>query len=88
MIDDQTKSGTVFTTSYQYGSSDEEFVFACKGRPFATLVSENLPIPDTNLIDHHMVRDLGLKISNLQCRKFHFAGHIMRILGRVSTTVQ
>ena len=63
-------------------------MFACKGRPFATLVSDNLPIPDTNLIDHHMVRDLGLKISNPQCRKSHFAGHKMRILGRVSTAIQ
>ena len=40
----------MFTTSYQYGSSDEEFVFACKGRPFATLVSENLPIPSMLLL--------------------------------------
>ena len=66
MLDNQTKPGAVSTTSYQYGSSEEEFVFACKGRPFATLVSDNRPIPDTSLIDHHMVRDLGLKISNLQ----------------------
>ena len=88
MISNQTKSGSVFTTSYLYGSTDEEFVFACKGRPFAALISDNLPVPASTLIDHNMVRDLGLKMSNLQCRKFHFAGHRMRILGRISTAVQ
>ena len=85
---EQTKPGAVFTTSYQYGSSDEEYIFACKGRPFVALLSDNLPTPVSTLIDHHMVRDLGLKISNLQCRKFCFAGHKMRILGQVSTAVQ
>ena len=79
---------TAFTTSYRYGSTDEEFVFACKGRPFAALISDILPTPDTNLIDHTLVRELGLKMTNLQCRKFHYAGNKMRILGRVSTAVQ
>ena len=83
MIDNQT----LFTTSYRYGSTDEEFVFACKGRPFAALISDILPTPDTNLIDHNLVRELGLKMTNLQCRKFHFAGHKMRVLGRVSTAL-
>ena len=84
MIDNQT----AFTTSYRYGNTDEEFVFACKGRPFAALISDILPTPDTNLIDHTLVRELGLKMTNLQCRKFHYAGNKMRILGRVSTAVQ
>jgi len=85
---DQTKPSSVFTASYIYGSTDEEFVFACKGRPFAVLVSDNLPTPATNLIDHSLVRELGLKMSDLQCRKYFFAGHRMRVLGRVSTAVQ
>lgn len=85
---DQTKPSSVFTASYVYGSSDEEFVFACKGRPFAVLVSDNIPTPATNLIDHNLVRELGLKMSDLQCRKYFFAGHRMRVLGRVSTSVQ
>ena len=88
MIDNQTKPKTVFTTSYQYGDHNEEYVFACKGRPFAALISDILPTPDTNLIDHNLVRELGLKMTNLQCRKFHYAGHKMRVLGRVSTAVQ
>jgi len=78
----------MFTASYVYGSTDEEFIFACKGRPFAVLVSDNLPTPATNLIDHNLVRELGLKMSDLQCRKYYFAGHRMRVLGRVSTAVQ
>ena len=85
---DQTKPSSVFTASYVYGSTDEEFVFACKGRPFAVLVSDNIPTPTTNLIDHNLVRELGLKMSDLQCRKYFFAGHRMRVLGRVSTAVQ
>jgi len=88
MNDNQTKPKSVFTTSYQYGDHNEEYVFACKGRPFAALISDILPTPDTNLIDHNLVRELGLKMTNLQCRKFHFAGHKMRVLGRVSTAVQ
>ena len=27
----------VLTTSYTYGTSDKEYVFSCKGRPFALL---------------------------------------------------
>ena len=88
MLDNQAKPKSVFTTSYQYGDNNEEYVFACKGRPFAALISDILPTPDTNLIDHNLVRELGLKMTNLQCRKFHFAGHKMRVLGRVSTAVQ
>ena len=88
MLDNQTKPKSVFTTSYQYGDHNEEYVFACKGRPFAALISDILPTPDTNLIDHNLVRELGLKMTNLQCRKFNFTGHKMRVLERVSTAVQ
>jgi len=88
MIHNQTKPRSVFTASYQYGNTEEEYVFACKGRPFAALISDNLPTPVSNLIDHNLVRDLGLKMTNLQCRKFHYAGHKMRILGKISTAVQ
>ena len=88
MIDNQTKPRSVFTASYQYGNTEEEYVFACKGRPFAALISDNLPTPVSNLIDHNLVRDLGLKMTNLQCRKFHYAGNKMRILGKISTAVQ
>ena len=44
--------------------------------------------PDSNLIDWALVRDLNLKMTDLQCTKFFFSGHKMRILGKISTTVQ
>ena len=34
------------------------------------------------------IRDLGLKMTDLQCRKFHYAGNKFQVLGKVSTTVQ
>ena len=40
-----------FTTCYSYGNTDSEYVFTCKGRPFAVLVSDNLPTPTSNLLD-------------------------------------
>merc|ERR1712079_13745 len=81
-------SNNTFTTRYSYGNTDSEYVFTCKGRPFAVLVSDNLPTPTSNLLDFDLVKSLGLKVTDLQCRKFSFAGNKMRILGRVSTAVQ
>ena len=73
---------------YQYGNDEKEFVFVCKGRPFPALVSPYLPTPTASLLDYNLVRDLGLKMTELQCQKFSFAGFKMRILGKVSVTVQ
>ena len=76
-------------TSYNQGLlGDREYIFAVKGRPFAILSSPNKTTPDFNLIDWALVRDLNLKMSDLQCTKFYFSGHKMRILGKISTTVQ
>jgi len=83
-----TFNGSVFTTSYSYGLNGKEYVFSCKGRPFAALVSPNLPTPTSSLLDYDLVKKLGLPMTDIQCRKFHFGGHRMRILGRVSTAVQ
>ena len=85
---DNSGSQQLFTTRYSYGSSDQEFVFCCRGRPFAALVSPYLPTPTSSLLDYDLVKNLGLKMTDLQCKKFFFAGNKMRILGRVSTTVQ
>ena len=80
---------STITTSYQYGGGKElEFVFSCRGRPFTSLVSSFLPTPPSTLIDFGLVKDLNLKMTDLQCRKFHYAGHKMRILGHVTTAVQ
>ena len=78
----------LFTTRYTYGSRDQEYVFSCRGRPFAALVSPNFPTPTSSLLDYDLIKSLGLKLTDLQCKKFYFAGNKFRILGRVSTTVQ
>ena len=78
----------LFTTLNTYGSHDQEYIFSCRGRPFAALVSPNLPTPSSSLLDYDLVKSLGLKLSNLQCKKFHFTRNKFCILGRVSTSVQ
>ena len=76
------------TLKYNYANNEEEYVFCVKGRPFPCLVSPLLPTPTSSLVDYGLVRDIGLKMSDLQCAKFSFGGHKMRILGKVSITVQ
>ena len=51
-----------------------EFVFTIKGRPFSMLSTQKLPVPSTSLIDYNLVRDLGLKMEELQCSKFSYRG--------------
>ena len=76
------------TLMNHYINGDVEYVFSVKSRPFACLVSPHLPTPSSSLIDYNLVSSLGLKMSDLQCQKFFFGGHKMRILGKVSLTVQ
>ena len=76
------------TMSYTYCNNDQEFVFCVKGRPFPCLVSPHIPTPTASLLDYHLVRDLGLQMTNLQCQKFSYCGFKMRILGKISMTVQ
>ena len=76
------------TMSYNYGNEDREFIFCVKGRPFPCLVSPHIPTPTASLLDYNLVRELGLKMVDLQCQKFSFAGFKMRILGKISMTVQ
>ena len=87
-FDNNPVTSGVLTTSYTYGDTDKEYVFSCKGRPFAALVSPNLPIPTSTLLDYDLIRKLRIKMTDVQCRKFQFGGHKMRILGRVSSAVQ
>ena len=63
-------------------------MFSCKGRPFTSLVSKDVSTPTSTLIDYELVRDLNLKMTDLQCQKFTFAGFKMRILGQICTAVQ
>ena len=79
----QTNIFTEPTMSYKYGNDEKEFVFCVKGRPFPCLVSPHLPTPTASLLDYNLVRDLGLKMTDLQCQKFSFSSFKMRILGKV-----
>ena len=74
--------------SYKYGNNEQEYVFCVKGRPFPCLVSPHIPTPTASLLDYQLVRDLGLKMTDLQCQKFSFCGFKLRILGKISLTVQ
>ena len=65
-----------------------EFVVACKGRPFSILTAPSFTTPTTTLIDFNLVRDLKLNMTDLQCAKIQYGGHKMRILGKISTSVQ
>ena len=76
------------TQRYDYGNNDQEFVFTFKSRPFAVLVSSILPTPTSSYIDHLLVMELGLKMSEIQCKKVSFAGKKLRLLGKISCTVQ
>ena len=76
------------TLCNRYPKQDKEYIFCVKGRPFGCLVSPHLPTPTSSLIDYNLVKDLGLKMSDLQYSKFFFAGNKMRILGKVTMTVQ
>ena len=76
------------TMSYEGSQGDREFVFSCKGRPFSVLTAPNFPTPPSTMVDYNLVRDLKLRITDLQCAKLVYAGQKFRILGRVSTSVQ
>ena len=86
---EKTKLAHKFITlCYDNFPIQREFVFSMKGRPFSMLSSQSLPVPSVSLIDFNLVNDLNLKMSDLQCAKFSFGGQKLRILGRISQTVQ
>ena len=76
------------TLRYKYDDDEEEFIFCVKGKPFPCLVTTKLPTPSSTLLDFGIIRELNLKMSNLQCKRFMFAGNKLRILGTVSMKVQ
>jgi len=63
-------------------------VFSCRGRPFTSMISKTIPTPTSTLIDYELVKDLQIKMTDLQCKKYSFAGFKMRILGQICTAVQ
>ena len=76
------------TLCNKYTNEDQEFIFCTKGRPFGCLISPYLPTPTSTLIDYNLVRDAGMKMSDLQYTKLSFGGQKFRILGKISQTVQ
>ena len=66
------------TLCNEYANAEREFVFCVKGRPFGCLVSPHLPTPTGTIIDYNLVRDIGMKMSDLQYTKFSFGGQKMR----------
>ena len=82
------KTNNATTMKYDYGNRDSEYVFCYKSRPFAVLVSDSLPTPNSSFVDHLLINELGLKINDIQCKKISFGGKKLRLLGRVNCTVQ
>ena len=52
------------------------------------LTAPQFPTPAFTMIDHNLVRELRLTMTDLQCVKMRYGGQNLRILGRISTSVQ
>jgi len=52
------------------------------------LTAPLFPVPAFTMVDFNLVRDLNLRMTEMQCSKFFYGGQKLRILGKVSTTVQ
>ena len=76
------------TTTYNYNNNEKELVFCYRNRPFAVLQSSFLPTPTSTYIDHQLVMELGMKMTDVNCKKISFAGQKLRFLGRVSFSAQ
>eukprot|EP00092_Neocalanus_flemingeri_P031813 GFUD01034560.1.p1 GENE.GFUD01034560.1~~GFUD01034560.1.p1 ORF type:complete len:378 (-),score=61.50 GFUD01034560.1:122-1255(-) len=76
------------TMCYDGSQGDREFVLTCKGRPFSVLTAPQFPTPAVTMVDYTLVRDLKLRMTDLQCAKLLYGGQKLRILGRISTSVQ
>ena len=76
------------TISQDGHGGDREFVVACKGRPFTILTPSHLPTPPVTFVDHKLVAELKLRMSELQCSRLNYGSKKMRILGKISTSVQ
>ena len=78
-----------FITTWNEGQmGDKEFIVACKGRPFSILTAPQFPTPNVTYVDYDLVQNLNIRMSDLQCRKLSYCGQKLRILGKISTSVQ
>ena len=62
------------TLCNRYPNEDQEYVFCYKGRPFGCLISPHIPTPSATLVDYNLVKDLGMKMYDLQYQKFSYCG--------------
>ena len=83
-----SSSKKVETMFNQYENGVKEYVFSVSKRPFGMVTSPNLPVPSTSYIDFGLVDKLGLPISDIKYRKLTYCGKKMRIVGKISITVQ
>ena len=67
---------------------DLDMVVACKGTPFTILQSHSLSTPTVTFSDHTIVAELKLKMTDLQCSRLHYGSKKLRVLGKISTSVQ
>ena len=88
MRTNQTSSSSIQTLFNQYDNGVREFVFSVRKRPFGMVTSPSLPVPTTSLIDFNLVEKLNLPVTDLQYRKFTYCDKKMRIVGKISVTVQ
>ena len=58
------KPNVDITDHYDYANHEQEYVMCHKNRPFAVLLSPNLPTPTSSFIDHRLVQELGLKMND------------------------
>ena len=77
-----TKTNTTLT--YNYGGGVSEHILVVKGRPFSVLESPIIPTPNSTYLDYHLVRELGLKVSNMMYEKMTYCGVKMRKVGSLS----
>ena len=61
-------------------------IFVCKKFPFEIL--RNAYSPNENLVDENFVHRLNLNQSNLTCENYRIGSETVRIVGKISTTVQ
>ena len=83
-----TPKPNFITASNDGKFGDREFIVSCKGRPFVILTAPQFPVPAFTMVDYNLIRGLNLRMTDMQCSKFFYGGQKLRILGKVSTTVQ
>ena len=54
------------TTTYHYSSQEQEHLICYKSHPFAVLIASFFPTPTSSYIDHHLVMELRMKMSDIK----------------------